>query len=90
MLTWQNTLQDKCKMLGISFKQAMEQTDSSGMMEGLYIKQEDDLKVVNRYKYVRHEFLQRILESGSHEELMQQKGLYYKLYRTQSELLKKV
>ncbi|MER2110455.1 MAG: ABC transporter ATP-binding protein [Desemzia incerta] len=32
----------------------------------------------------------RILESGSHEELMQQKGLYYKLYRTQSELLKKV
>lgn len=32
----------------------------------------------------------RILESGSHEELMKQKGLYYKLYRTQSELLKKV
>lgn len=32
----------------------------------------------------------QILESGSHEELMRQKGHYYNLYKTQSALLKKV
>lgn len=32
----------------------------------------------------------KILESGSHEELMKKKGHYYNLYRTQSKLLKKV
>ena len=32
----------------------------------------------------------QILESGSHAELISQKGRYYDLYRTQSELLKKM
>lgn len=32
----------------------------------------------------------QILESGSHTELISQKGRYYDLYRTQSELLKKM
>lgn len=32
----------------------------------------------------------RILESGSHEELMAKKGRYYNLYKTQSDLLKKI
>lgn len=31
---------------------------------------------------------QKILEEGNHEELMAQKGDYYKLYKTQTELLK--
>lgn len=30
----------------------------------------------------------RVLEEGSHEELIEQKGNYYELYRTQSELLR--
>lgn len=63
---WQESLKEKCKMLGISFKKTLEQTDPSGLMEGLYIKQEDDLKVLGRYKYVRYDFLQTILNSGSH------------------------
>lgn len=33
---------------------------------------------------------QRILESGSHEELMAKKGHYYNLYQTQSELLRNI
>lgn len=32
----------------------------------------------------------KILESGSHAELIRQRGRYYELYRTQSELLKKM
>src|SRR5699024_3009015 len=32
----------------------------------------------------------KILESGSHQELLKQRGRYYHLYKTQSELLKKM
>lgn len=36
------------------------------MMKCLYIKQEDDLRVVRRYKYIRYDFLQSILNSETH------------------------
>jgi hypothetical protein len=35
-------------------------------MEGLYIKVEEQGQVVERYKYVRFDFLNAILDSGSH------------------------
>lgn len=38
----------------------------NGPMEGLYVKIEEDGKVVGRYKYIRKEFLDQILDSGSH------------------------
>jgi hypothetical protein len=63
---WEKNLQLKCIMSGASFAKAIEETETSGLMEGLYIKQEDDLKVINRYKYVRYDFLQKILNSGTH------------------------
>lgn len=63
---WEKNLQLKCVMSGANFTKAIEETDTSGMMEGLYIKQEDDLTVHNRYKYVRYDFLQKILNSGTH------------------------
>lgn len=40
--------------------------DITGKMEGLYIKEEDESKVLNRFKYVRNEFKQRIQESDAH------------------------
>jgi len=44
----------------------MRETDNSDLPEGLYIKHEDTEKVLGRYKYIRHEFLQTLLKSGSH------------------------
>lgn len=35
-------------------------------MEGLYIKHETNRCVIDRYKYVRYEFLETILNSGTH------------------------
>jgi hypothetical protein len=35
-------------------------------MEGLYLKVEEGGRVVERYKWVRPEFLQAILDSGEH------------------------
>jgi len=35
-------------------------------MEGLYIKHEDEGQVLNRYKYVRLDFVNSIINSGTH------------------------
>lgn len=47
-------------------ERVVRETDSSGLMEGLYIKREQDGVVNGRYKYVRNDFLQTILDSNSH------------------------
>lgn len=62
----QKNLTVKCHMLGVDTNQVIAETDTSGRMEGVYIKHEDDRQVVGRYKYVRHDFLQKILNSGTH------------------------
>jgi hypothetical protein len=35
-------------------------------MEGLYIKVEEDGRVIERYKYIRASFLASVLDSGGH------------------------
>jgi len=39
---------------------------STEMMEGLYLKREDDGRVIERFKYVRTDFLQAVANSDSH------------------------
>lgn len=63
---WLESLTSACKQGKISLEEALSQTDQSGLMEGLYIKHEADRHVIGRYKYVRHGFLQTILDSDSH------------------------
>ncbi len=43
-----------------------KQTDMSAMAEGLYGKVESATEVLDRYKWVRKDFVQAILDSGSH------------------------
>ncbi|MGI9410217.1 MAG: hypothetical protein ACR2OV_09095, partial [Hyphomicrobiaceae bacterium] len=42
------------------------QTDPSDLMEGLYIKIEEQGRVVERLKYVRADFLTTVVNSDSH------------------------
>jgi hypothetical protein len=51
---------------GLSITTTMEQTNQSDLMEGLYIKVETAELTVDRYKYVRADFLNSILDAGSH------------------------
>ncbi len=44
----------------------ISETDNSMLMEGLYIKVEEDGQVVDRMKYVRYSFLQTVEESSTH------------------------
>ena len=51
---------------GLDVERAARETDASGLMEGLYIKVEEDGVVAERYKYVRSGFLQTVLDAHSH------------------------
>ena len=52
--------------LGLSPERNLNDTDLSGLMEGLYIKVEENGRVVDRMKFVRAEFLQRVDFSETH------------------------
>jgi len=45
---------------------ALRETDRSDNSEGLYIKWEEEGRVVGRYKWVQRDFLNAILDSGTH------------------------
>lgn len=50
--------------LGWDVERAVRQTDLSGLMEGLYVKVEENGAVTGRYKFVRDEFLQTVTADG--------------------------
>ncbi len=52
--------------LGLREELTLKQTDPQANMEGIYIKIEEDGKVVERYKVVRASFLAAVDQSGSH------------------------
>jgi hypothetical protein len=51
---------------GLDADRVLQETDSSTLMEGLYIKIEEGGEVVDRVKFVRKSFLQCVLQSNSH------------------------
>ncbi len=55
-----------CEREGLDGEQQCQQTDGSGMMEGLYLKVEEGGCVTERLKYVRASFIQCIMASESH------------------------
>ncbi len=63
---WSKQLKRKCELRKLDFSTVLNETDSSRLMEGLYVKHEDDFQVLARYKYVRYDFVQKILASGTH------------------------
>jgi hypothetical protein len=62
----EETLRHIAASAGIDPERVIEQTDMSLLMEGLYIKAEDDDAVVGRYKYVRQSFTNAIACSNEH------------------------
>jgi hypothetical protein len=55
-----------CARAGLDYEKAKEESEFSGVMEGLYIKEEDEQRVLSRYKFVRSQFLQTIIDSDEH------------------------
>lgn len=59
-------LTDEAVKLKLDAERACQETELSGLMEGLYIKVEEDGQVVDRMKFVRAAFLQCVDFSESH------------------------
>jgi hypothetical protein len=63
---WMAALEAAAAEAGVPPETARAETDPCGDMEGLYLKVEEDGRVVERYKWVRAGFLQALTASGSH------------------------
>jgi len=64
--TWRDNLRKTAEERNVDPDLALKETDNADVMEGLYIKVEENGRVVERYKWVRAGFLNSILDSGTH------------------------
>ena len=63
---WKPAFEQAVAQEGQPLDLVRQQTDLSDLAEGLYLKTESDGQVTGRYKWVRPDFVQTILDSGSH------------------------
>lgn len=63
---WRDRLVDVARAEGLDADRVGRETDPSSLAEGLYLKHEDDGRVLGRYKYVRADFLTSVVDSKSH------------------------
>lgn len=63
---WKSSFERVVRREALPLDLCWQQTDKADQSEGLYLKVEDDEQVLARYKFVRHDFVQAILDSGSH------------------------
>ncbi|HEY2586318.1 MAG TPA: RNA ligase family protein [Tepidisphaeraceae bacterium] len=65
---WRQSLRDDVESLGYDWDLVWRHTDPSDLMEGLYIKWEEDGIVRGRCKFVRHDFVSRIVSNDEHHD----------------------
>jgi hypothetical protein len=63
---WKTRLRAAAELRDTDPDRVVRETDPSDAMEGLYVKAEEEGRVTGRFKYVRHEFLTSVIDSGSH------------------------
>lgn len=64
--SWEHALREEADKRQLDWALTWKQTDHSAVAEGLYVKLETEEQVIGRYKWVRPDFTQTILDSGSH------------------------
>ena len=63
---WRDRLEAAARGRGLDPDRIVLETDPSDHMEGLYIKLEEEGRVVGRCKWVRASFLTTVIDSGTH------------------------
>lgn len=63
---WRDQLAATARARELDVERVMRETDSSDEMEGLYLKVEEEGRVVERFKWVRKSFLTSVVDSGTH------------------------
>jgi hypothetical protein len=66
--SWKNDFEKEVRLQGLPLDLCWKQTDKDDRAEGLYVKIEDENAVLARFKLVRSNFTQTILDSGSHHQ----------------------
>ena len=64
--SWSDALDAAMDRLQLHHALCRQQSDPSPLAEGLYLKLEDEHQVLARFKLVRSDFVQHIMDSGSH------------------------
>jgi len=64
--SWRDSLASQAAAQSLDVERVMAETDASPEMEGLYIKVEDERRVLDRLKWVRPGFLTAVVDSGTH------------------------
>jgi hypothetical protein len=65
---WRGSLREEVESSGYDWDLVWRHTDQSDLMEGLYIKWEQDGIVRGRYKFVRHDFVSLIVSNDEHHD----------------------
>lgn len=63
---WRASLRQTVEALGQSWDHVVRQTEDCDLSEGLYVKHEDDERILARMKYVRPGFVQSLVDGDSH------------------------
>lgn len=63
---WLQSLRQQARSLNLDEPRVLRETDPSPLAEGLYLKVEEEGKVVARYKWVRASFLTAVVDSETH------------------------
>jgi hypothetical protein len=63
---WRESLRAAAAERDLDVERAVRETDMSDDAEGLYIKHEDEARVLGRYKWIRASFLTSVVDSGTH------------------------
>lgn len=63
---WRSAFEATVLREGLDLQRAWKQCDKSDLSEGLYVKGEAGGKTIARYKWVRRDFVQAILDSDKH------------------------
>ncbi|MCO5166055.1 MAG: RNA ligase family protein [Planctomycetes bacterium] len=63
---WREALTEACAEHGHPPDRVLAETDMADAAEGLYLKWEEDGRVLGRFKWIRPGFLQAVVRSGSH------------------------
>ena len=64
---WRVSLEHQFVKFGQDFQRVQDQTDQTDLMEGLYIKWEEDGEVKGRYKFVRPDFISKIVDANQQD-----------------------
>jgi hypothetical protein len=64
--TWRQRFREQVGRLGYDWDLAWKHTDHSDLMEGVYVKWEEDGRVMGRFKFVRADFVSLIVGNDEH------------------------